>query len=108
MLLGLALPAGATTYTIASGASTSSIQSTINTATSSPGNTVVFAAAAYSLTSTISISCTNGTIITGPNVGTVTQSHLPTALLTETTSTNYAFSVSGKLLADHARIRLHR
>ena len=95
MLLSLALPAGATTYTIASGASTSTIQSTINTATSSPGNTVAFAAAAYSLTSTISISCTNGTIITGPNVGTVTQSHLPTALLTETTSTNYAFSVSG-------------
>ncbi len=42
----------------------------------------------------MNLPCTNGTIYTGANVGIVTQSNLPTAILTSTVPTNYALSTN--------------
>ena len=38
--------------------------------------------------------CSKGTIYTGPNVGVVTQAHMPTAVLTNTVTTNYALQTN--------------
>ena len=86
----LAVPALATTYTITPGASTASIQGILNTAGTSPGNTVLFSAGAYTLTNTLMLPCSNGTVYTGPNVGIVTPTNFPTAMMTSTVPTNYA------------------
>src|SRR5271168_2092129 len=93
-LLGIAVPAYATTYTVAAGSNADAIQAILDTAGSSPGNTVSFAAGSYSLAFTLSLPCSNGTVYTGPNVGLVTQAHLPTAILTSTVSTNYALATN--------------
>ncbi len=60
----------AATYTIPAGASTATIQSTINTAAAAPGgNTVSFAAGSYSITQGINIPCPASPLtITGPSV----------------------------------------
>jgi hypothetical protein len=58
--------AHANNYPISAGASAATIQSTINTAAASTGNTVSFAAGSYSPTSSINIPCQNGVVITGP------------------------------------------
>ena len=59
--------AHATTYNVDATMSESTIQSTINTACASSGNTVQFAAGNYGgLTSTLNFPATNGCIITGP------------------------------------------
>ena len=87
-----AVPAFATTYTISPGASTATIQGIIDTAGVGPGNIVQFSAGSYALSNTLTLPCSNGTVYTGPNVGTVTQSHLPTAVLSSAIPTNYALS----------------
>jgi hypothetical protein len=70
--MACALPASAATYTIAAGTSSSSIQSTLNTAAAAGGaNTVVFAAGTYSVTAAMTIPCpANGgsLTVTGPTV----------------------------------------
>jgi hypothetical protein len=60
----------ANTYPVPAGASTATIQSTINTAAAaSSAATVSFAAGSYSITSTISIPCpASSLIITGPSI----------------------------------------
>jgi hypothetical protein len=94
LLLSMGVPAYATTYTIAAGSNTDAIQAILYTAGSSPGNTVAFGAGSYSLAYTLSLPCSYGTVYTGPNVGLVTQTNLPTALLTSTVSTNYALATN--------------
>ena len=42
----------------------------------------------------MNLPCANGTVYTGPNVGVVTQSNLPTVILTNTVATNYAVSTN--------------
>jgi hypothetical protein len=91
-VLSACVPALATTYTIQAGSSTDTIQNTINTAGIAPGNTVVFSAGTYNLAYTITLPCSNGTVYTGPDVGLVTQTNLPTAVLSSAVSTNYALS----------------
>ena len=88
------LPGLATTYTVSAGSSAGTIQSILNTAGSSPGNTVLFSAGTYTLGAALNLPCSNGTIYTGPNVGVVTQSNLPTAILTSTVPTDYALSTN--------------
>jgi hypothetical protein len=92
LTLSLAVPGLAATYTVNAGSSAATIQSVLNTASSAPGNTVVFSAGTYSLSTALNLPCSNGTIYTGANVGIVTQSNLPTAVLTSTVATNYALS----------------
>jgi hypothetical protein len=94
LLLSMAVPACATTYTVAAGSSADAIQAILYTAGSSPGNTVAFAAGSYSLAYTLSLPCSNGTVYTGPNVGLVTQTHLPTAIFASTVNTNYALATN--------------
>lgn len=65
-LLGIAPFAEATVFNVNSGQSTATIQSTINTAGGSGGNSVVFAAGTYNLTTHIIFPCSNGTVYTGP------------------------------------------
>ncbi len=43
------LPGLATTYTVSAGSSAATIQSTLNTAGSAPGNTVLFSPGTYTL-----------------------------------------------------------
>src|ERR1700733_2472446 len=86
------LPGLAATYTVSAGSSAATIQSTLNTASSTPSNTVMFSAGTYRLAAQLNLPCANGTIYTGANVGIVTQSNLPTAVLTSTVPTNYALS----------------
>jgi hypothetical protein len=88
------LPGLATTYTVSAGSSAATIQSTLDTASSTPGNTVLFSAGTYTLGAALNLPCSNGTIYTGTNVGIVTQSNLPTAILTSTVPTNYALSTN--------------
>ena len=88
------LPGLATTYTVSAGSSAATIQSTLNTASSTPGNTVLFSAGTYTLGAALNLPCSNGTIYTGTNVGIVTQSNLPTAILSSTVPTNYALSTN--------------
>jgi hypothetical protein len=89
------VPGLAATYTVSAGSSVATIQSILNTAGSTPGNTVVFSAGNYSLGTSLNLPCSNGTIYTGANVGVVTRSNLPTAVLTSTEPTNYALSTIG-------------
>jgi hypothetical protein len=95
LTLSLAVPGLAATYTVSAGSSVATIQSILNTASSAPGNTVVFSAGTYSLSTALNLPCSNGTIYTGANVGIVTQSNLPTAVLTSTVPSNYALSTDG-------------
>ena len=90
LAFSVAVPAWATTYTVAAGSSSATIQAILNTAGAAPGNTVLFSAGAYTLNATLNLPCANGTVYTGPNVGVVTQSNLPTVILTNTVATNYA------------------
>ncbi len=92
LALGVSVPALATTYTVTPGSSAAAIQAIINIAGAGSGNTVLFSAGLYSLAATVTLPCSNGTIYTGPNVGVVTQSNLPTAVLTSTVPTNFALS----------------
>jgi len=94
LALSVAVPASATTYTVAAGSSSATIQAILNTADAAAGNTVMFSAGAYTLNATLNLPCANGTVYTGPNVGVVTQSHLPTVILTNTVATNYAVSTN--------------
>jgi Fn3 associated/Bacterial Ig-like domain (group 2) len=84
--------ASATTYVVPAGSSAAAIQAIVNTAGNAAGNTVVFSAGAYKLLATVTLPCFYGTIYTGPNVGIVTQTNLPTVILTNTVPTNYALS----------------
>jgi hypothetical protein len=93
-VLSMGIPAQATTYTISAGASAATIQEIVNTASSGPGNTVMFSAGSYSLASTVRLPCSNGTVYTGPNVGVVTQANRPVAVLTNIVTTNYALEVN--------------
>ena len=97
LILGMGVPALATTYPVPAGSSAAEIQAIINTAGAVPGNTVAFAAGSYSLSETLTLPCSNGTIYTGPNVGAVTQSNLPTAVLTSTVVTSYALSTDSNV-----------
>ncbi len=92
LLLSTAVPAFATTYTISAGSSASTIQNIVRVADASPGNTVVFSPGTYSLAETVALPCMHGTIYTGPNVGVVTQTHLPSAVLTSVNPDRYALS----------------
>ncbi len=93
-VLSMGVPALATTYTVPAGSSAATIQSIVNTAGSEAGNTVMFSAGSYSLSSTVILPCSNGTIYTGPNVGVVTQVNKPTAVLTSTGTLNYALQTN--------------
>jgi Fn3 associated/Bacterial Ig-like domain (group 2) len=90
--LSMGARASATTYVVPAGSSATAIQAIVNTAGNIAGNTVVFSAGAYKLSATVSLPCFYGTIYTGPNVGIVTQTNLPTVVLTNTVPTNYALS----------------
>jgi Chitobiase/beta-hexosaminidase C-terminal domain/Bacterial Ig-like domain (group 2) len=92
LFLGMGVPAMAATYTVAAGSSAATIQSIVNSAGSASGNTVAFSAGAYRLAATVTLPCAHGTIYTGPNAGVVTQSNLPTAVLTSTNVTSYALA----------------
>src|ERR1700749_2111585 len=82
----------AITYVVPAGSSAAAIQAIVNTAGNAAGNTVVFSPGSYRLLATVSLPCFYGTIYTGPNVGIVTQTNLPTVILTNTVPTNYALS----------------
>jgi Fn3 associated/Bacterial Ig-like domain (group 2) len=90
LVLGMAVPAFATTYTVPAGSSAATIQETVNTAGSAAGNTVIFSAGSYGLASTVTLPCSNGTVYTGPNVGVVTRANMPSAILTSAGTLNYA------------------
>jgi Fn3 associated len=98
-LLSMGAPAWAATYTVAAGSSAADIQAIVNTAGATSGNTVAFAAGSYSLTATIDLPCSNGTIYTGPNVGIVTQTKPATAVLTESSTTVYALKTNSNGVA---------
>jgi hypothetical protein len=97
LIWGMSAQALAATYRVAAGSSAAEIQAIVNTAGAAPGNTVGFAAGAYSLSATVALPCSNGTIYTGPNVGTVTRSNLPTAVLTSTVATSYVLSTDSNV-----------
>jgi len=97
LVLSAGLPALAATYTVPAGSSAATIQGIVNTAGSAAGNTVMFSAGSYSLAFTVTLPCSNGTIYTGPNVGVVSQTNLPTAVLMSTVPTNYAFSTDSNI-----------
>ena len=80
----------AATYTVSAGSSAAAIQTIVNIAGGAPGNAVVFAAGSYHLSSAIALPCLNGTVYSGPNVGVVTQTNRPTAVLSSVTPSNYA------------------
>jgi Fn3 associated len=84
--------ASAITYAVPAGSSAAAIQAIVNTAGNAAGNTVVFSAGAYKLSATVTLPCFYGTIYTGPSVGIVTQTNLPTVVLTNTVPTNYALA----------------
>ena len=90
LVLSTAVPVLASTYTVPAGSSAATIQSVADTAGSVSGNTVMFSAGSYNLSSTVTLPCSKGTIYTGPNVGVVTQAHMPTAVLSNMVTTNYA------------------
>jgi hypothetical protein len=94
LVFSMGLPALAATYTVQAGSSAATIQEILNTAGSVAGNTVMFSGGSYSLASTVILPCSNGTIYTGPNVGLVTQTHMPTAILTSTVTTSYALQTN--------------
>jgi hypothetical protein len=92
LVLSIGIRGLAATYTVNAGSDTATIQSIINNAGNSTGNTVVFSAGAYRLTQPLKLPCSNGTVYTGPNVGVVTQRNLPAAVLSSTISANYAMT----------------
>ena len=92
LALSMSVPTLASTYTVTPGSNAAAIQAIINSAGAGSGNTVLFSAGPYSLAATVTLPCSNGTIYTGPNVGVVTQSNLPTAVLTNTVPTNFALA----------------
>src|ERR1700691_732117 len=94
LVLSMGVPALATTYIVQAGSSSATIQGIVNTAGSAAGNTVMFTAGSYSLASTVILPCSNGTTYTGPNVGLVTQTHRPAAVLTSTVTTAYALQTN--------------
>ena len=94
LVLSMGVPALGSTYTVQAGSSAATIQAIVNQAGSAAGNTVMFSAGSYSLASTVILPCTNGTVYTGPNVGVVTQVHMPSAILTSTVPTNYALQTN--------------
>jgi Chitobiase/beta-hexosaminidase C-terminal domain/Bacterial Ig-like domain (group 2)/Beta xylosidase C-terminal Concanavalin A-like domain len=103
LTISTAVPALATTYTVPAGSSAKAIQAIVNTAGAVSGNTVVFSAGSYNLTSTVDLPCTNGTVYSGPNVGplvisysrtgAMSLSNLPTAVFS-VSNNNYVFSVN--------------
>jgi len=92
LALGVSVPTLATTYTVKAGSNAATIQAIVNMAAAGSGNTVLFSAGSYSLAATVTLPCSDGTIYTGANVGVVTRSNLPTAVLTSTVTNNYALS----------------
>jgi hypothetical protein len=90
--LSMGARASAITYVVPAGSSAAAIQAIVNTAGNAAGNTVVFSAGVYRLSATVTLPCFYGTIYTGPDVGIVTQTNLPTVVLTNTVPTNYALS----------------
>ncbi len=90
--LSMGSRASATTFVVPAGSSAAAIQAIVNTAGNAAGNTVMFSPGAYSLSATVSLPCFYGTIYTGPNVGIVTQTNLPSVILTNRVPTNYAVS----------------
>jgi Fn3 associated/Bacterial Ig-like domain (group 2) len=90
--LSMGVRASATTYVVPAGSSAAAIQAIVNTAGNAAGNTVSFSPGTYTLSATVALPCFYGTIYTGPNVGTVTQTNLPTVVLTNTKPTNFALS----------------
>ncbi len=94
LVFGMGGPAMAMTYTVQAGSSAATIQEIVNTAGSAAGNTVMFSAGSYSLASTVILPCSKGTTYAGPNVGVVTQTNRPTAVLTSTVATNFALQTS--------------
>src|SRR5580692_12099678 len=97
LALSMSVPTLASTYTVTPGSNAAAIQAIINSAGAGSGNTVLFSAGPYSLAATVTLPCSNGTIYTGPNVGAVTQSNLPTAVLTSTVVTSYALSTDSNV-----------
>lgn len=103
LAFGTAVPALASTYTVPAGSSSTTIQAIVNTAGKASGNTVVFSAGSYNLTSTIILPCASGTVYTGPNVGPQVISYsasgvmsiknLPTAVFS-VSNNSYVFSVN--------------
>jgi hypothetical protein len=77
---------------VPAGSSAAAIQAIVNTAGNAAGNTVMFSPGAYTLSATVTLPCFYGTIYTGPNIGTVTQTNLPAVVLTNTEPTSYALS----------------
>ncbi len=92
IVLSMGAPASATTYVVPAGSSAAAIQAIVNTAGNAAGNTVSFTPGTYTLSATVALPCFYGTIYTGPNVGLVTQTNLPTVVLTNTVPTQYALS----------------
>jgi hypothetical protein len=102
LLLSMGIPAYAATYTVAAGSPAVIIQLTVNTASATPGNTVMFAAGTYNLASTVYLPCTNRVVYTGPVIGQQSISYnsrgvmsignLPTAVFTVAPD-NYVFGI---------------
>ena len=88
--LSLGVRASAITYVVPAGSNAAAIQAIVNTAGNTAGNTVMFSPGTYTLSATVNLPCFYGTIYTGPNVGLVTQTNLPTVVLTSTVPTNFA------------------
>jgi hypothetical protein len=95
--LNMGARASATTYVVPAGSSAAAIQAIVNIAGNAAGNTVMFSPGSYTLSATVSLPCYYGTIYTGPDVGIVTQTNLPTVILTNTVPTNYAVSTSSNI-----------
>ncbi len=88
--LSLGVRASAITYVVPAGSNAAAIQAIVNTAGNTAGNTVMFSPGTYTLSTTVNLPCFYGTIYTGPNVGLVTQTNLPTVVLTSMVPTNFA------------------
>src|SRR6185437_8207395 len=86
--------ASATTYVVPAGSSAAAIQAIVNTAGNAAGNTVMFSAGTYRLSATVGLPCFYGTVYTGPNVGLVTLTNLPTVVLTNTNPVNFALETT--------------
>jgi hypothetical protein len=102
LFLTIGMPAFATTYTIPAGSSMTVIQLLVNSASATPGNTVMFSAGSYNLAGTVYLPCTSGTIYTGPvigqqiisynSAGAMSISNQPTAIFTVAPD-NYVFGI---------------
>src|ERR1700744_2360447 len=92
--LGTSVPVLASTYTVPAGSTSAAIQAIVNTAGNAAGNTVVFSAGSYNLTTTVNLPCPNGTVYTGPNVGTMTITYSKSGRMTLGNLPTAVFSVS--------------